>query len=265
MDDRSDRRYLKRSLGLSIGLHCLALPALVAIFLSAQWGNDAAQGAAFEKRETTTISYLTIDHRIPPHRSPARARERVLPPPVVPRRVVPLERPLLAHRAMVHTTGPVVLIAIADSAAHAAKHVAVVTVAEPSAQDRAPAADAVPAPVLEQSPAPTPLPTISASPAVIAEDKSARGSDVPPGGWGQSFEHPLVADDVALGDLRSKYHAASHASIAVDESGKPVKVTLPAGLSDDVRADLEHALMQLRYVPAECNGLHCPGTLELTL
>jgi hypothetical protein len=261
MHDRSDRRYLKRSLGLSIGLHLVALPVLIAIFWNTQWGTNASQGVAFEKRETTAISYLSIEHRAPPRRSPARARERVLPPPTLPRRVAPAVRPILAHRATVRTTGPVVRIVLAAAPARAAKRVALFLPESP----QVPVATAVSTPVPVPSQAPTPQPSASATPAVIAEDKSARGFDVPPGGWGQSFEHPLVADDSALGDLRNRYHAVSHVSIDVDETGKPIRVTLPAGISDDIRTELERALMDLRYVPAECNGLRCAGTLDLAL
>jgi hypothetical protein len=174
-----------------------------------------------------------------------------------------LERPKLAHRATVHTIGPAVQITVAALPLHVAKRTAVVALAQP--ERVLTLATAAPGPAPAISPTSTPLPTISATPAVIAEDTSARGSDVPLGGWGQTFEHPLIADDSALDDLRAHYHAVSRATIEVDETGKPLRVMLPAGLADDVRADLERALMDLRYVPAECNGLHCAGTLELIL
>jgi len=53
--------------------------------------------------------------------------------------------------------------------------------------------------------------------------------------------------------------------VAVNEAGRAVSVSLPVGLSADARADLERRLRELRYVPAECNGLRCDGKLEITL
>ena len=88
-------------------------------------------------------------------------------------------------------------------------------------------------------------------------------SEVPNGGWGQNFANPLLADESALDDLRAKYHGS--ASVQVDESGHAVKVVINGALSADARAEIEKRLMALRYVPAECNGLRCGGTLQLTL
>jgi hypothetical protein len=44
-----------------------------------------------------------------------------------------------------------------------------------------------------------------------------------------------------------------------------MRVALPASLAADARTELERKLMEMRYVPAECNGLRCQGTLELVL
>ncbi|MBD5656323.1 MAG: hypothetical protein IAI50_14255 [Candidatus Eremiobacteraeota bacterium] len=88
---------------------------------------------------------------------------------------------------------------------------------------------------------------------------------MPPGGWGQSFEKPLIADDAALADLRSRYHARSAVTVDVDEAGHATRIVLPSGLTDDVRAEIEKRLRELRYVPAECNGLRCDGTLQILI
>ena len=104
----------------------------------------------------------------------------------------------------------------------------------------------------------------AAAPAQVAES-SAHGVDVPPGGWGQSFDKPLVADEAALADIRSRYHGGTAVTIDVDEAGHATHVTLPSGLPDDVRAEIERRLREMRYVPAECNGLRCVGTLQITI
>jgi hypothetical protein len=110
------------------------------------------------------------------------------------------------------------------------------------------------------------MPTPSATPAAtVAEASSTRGIEVPPGGWGQNFESPIVADDATLAELRARYHDVAGVSVEVDDSGHATRVTLPNGLPDDVRADLERRLLELRYVPAECNGLRCAGTLAFSL
>jgi hypothetical protein len=270
MHDRWDRRYLKRSLGLSIGLHPLVLPVLIALFWSAEWGIEPSAGAAFEGREATVVSYLRIERRPPPRRAAARAPSAPAP---APRRVVALlKRPEIAHRARVHTAGRPVTIALAAAPARAAKPIVVIAVfATASAPARAGSASADRRPAnaapgtLVVAATPTPVPTATATPISVADDRSAHGADLPPGGWGQTFEHPLVADDAALDDLRARFHAAANASIEVDETGNPLRVMLPDGLAEDVRADLQRALMDLRYVPAECNGLRCSGTLDLTL
>jgi len=86
---------------------------------------------------------------------------------------------------------------------------------------------------------------------------------MPPGGWGQSFGHPLIADDAQLAELKSRYHLT--AAIAIEVDGHAMRVALPASLAAHARTELERKLMEMRYVPAECNGLRCQGTLELVL
>jgi len=51
----------------------------------------------------------------------------------------------------------------------------------------------------------------------------------------------------------------------VDEAGHATRVVAPASMPADLRTALEHELLALHYVPAECNGLRCGGTLQLSL
>lgn len=111
--------------------------------------------------------------------------------------------------------------------------------------------------------------TASAQPATATEAPlaivAAREGEIPPGGWGQSFANPLVADEDILATLRAKYRGVRTIAIDVDASGRATHVTLPESVTGEARAELARQLLALHYVPAECNGLRCTGTLELAL
>ena len=262
--DRSDRNYLKRSLAVSAGLHLLMLPLLIAT-LPALLGADLATTAlAFSDRETVaTVSLLSIEHRP----RPKPARPAAAPPHALAPRLRTASASVKQRIAVPH------LIVGRRSRAPAAPVRAVASLFEAAAPARrsvqgsegtegqATGEAAVPVP------APTPPPTPSPSPtaAALADAGSTRGLDLSQGGWGQNFEQPIVADDAALTELRSHYHGVARVSIEVDEAGHATHITFPSGLADDERAELERRLMALRYVPAECNGLHCAGTLQLSL
>jgi hypothetical protein len=83
------------------------------------------------------------------------------------------------------------------------------------------------------------------------------------GGWGQNFDRPILADESVLTDLRTKYHGSI--SVRVDETGRAIRVIVPASLSPEARDEIERRLTTLRYVPAECNGLRCAGDLTIAL
>ena len=141
---------------------------------------------------------------------------------------------------------------VATAAAHGTqgRAPAVVAVAENASSAGAPQ-PASPALVQHADAQPTPSP----QPTQLAE--------VPNGGWGQNFANPLLADESALDDLRAKYHGT--ASVQVDEAGHAVKVVLAGSLTPEARDEIEKRLLSLHYVPAECNGLRCTGTLQLAL
>jgi hypothetical protein len=270
-ETRSDRTFFKRSLAISGGLHFALLPLLVSA-VPAMLGFDVlATNGTFSTREATTVSYLTIERR-PPQPRPAAAHpwnagprgapaaepvSRTAPVAVLPdsgaKRApsAPASRVSHSHAS----TDPAHEVAFAGAVAVVHRRIDAPDAAVPDTAQRTAVAPPVPA-------APTPSP--SPSPAA-ADASSSRIVDVPVGGWGQNFEQPIVADDTELADLRARYHDAAHASIEVDDSGHATRVVLPAGLTEDQRADLERRLMALRYVPAECNGLHCAATLVLTL
>jgi hypothetical protein len=277
--NRSDRTYLKRSLAVSGGLHLLLLPLLIAT-LPAMLGWAAIEVTTpFSAREATTISYLTIEHRVAPaprpaaRREPARSLESHAAAETSVRTVRPIERAVKSSfdRA---PSAPARHVTASRPAADAPRTVAVrdTAVVRPRSDVSSLAG---PSAIKEQAvvqppssvvaaPAPTPSPSPSAT-AAAPDPSSARLVDVPAGGWGQNFERPIVADDADLADLHSRYHDVARASIDIDDAGHATRVVLPAGLTDDQRADIERRLMAIHYIPAECNGLHCAGTLLLTL
>ncbi|MBC5811387.1 MAG: hypothetical protein GIW95_11140 [Candidatus Eremiobacteraeota bacterium] len=123
-----------------------------------------------------------------------------------------------------------------------------------------------PIPSVAASPQPSAAPAVTTAALTSTQQiATQRGSEGPVGGWGQNFEKPMLADDAVLSDLRAKYHFASAIVVRVDENGKALKVTLPDSIPSDARAEIEKRLVALHYVPAECNGLRCIGTLQITL
>jgi len=75
----------------------------------------------------------------------------------------------------------------------------------------------------------------------------------------------MVADESALADLRAKYHFSAPIGVRIDENGKALKFVWPDSIPSDARAEIEKRLVALHYVPAECNGLRCAATLQITL
>jgi hypothetical protein len=257
-----DRLSLKRAIGISAGLHLLLVPLFTLTPLFTGSGGATGGGLALEDRVTT----LSIVHRLKAHRREtvqvARAPRQASKPNLEPhRRIAP---PRVIHDA------PVAGVAAEGSAPHLDSPRLAHAEAGPAAPSAVPgtAQTAVEA----QGPvAPTPAPTPSAVPsaaavAVALAQKVApeRGSDASAGGWGQNFDSPMLADESDLADLKAKYHVA-HITIHVDENGHAVRVILPQGLAADARDDIVQRLSALHYIPAECNGLRCAGTLTVTL
>jgi hypothetical protein len=120
-------------------------------------------------------------------------------------------------------------------------------------------------------PAPaTPVPTPTATPPATPSPSPttavvARGVDIPNGGWGETFSKPLVADESALDDARARMRAHGSARVAVDDVGRALSVTFSRDVPADARGELERVLLGLRYVPAECNGLRCAGTIDIVI
>jgi len=272
MSDSSSGRRFRGSLGISSLMH-LAAAALIVPVVATGSVDYGRIGDAPKASESVILATLTIEHRIHmvPHHAPVTAPPRklrsVAAAIATPRRRA--QRPAAAAAPIAQR--PAKVAAWKSFVAHASRmRVAVAVLVSTPAPERAPSAAAAPLRTPATAPASplataTAVATATASPAPEERRIAESGVDVPSGGWGQSFEKPLVADDAALSSLRAKFHGTAPIVVAVNQAGHAVSVSLPVGLSPDARADLERRLRELRYVPAECNGLRCDGTLELTL
>lgn len=293
------RLVFARALAASLALHLLAAPLFVASSLPSDRGPGAAEGAPNgpERISYTRVHRLVLEAHVrrPPattfrtrtaaaSRRPARIVSKKVPKPVATTAVattVIASRPaaIPSPRAAAATDVPAGRAAYGEVAAaspgaapprgsHRALALTLATTAPERDQGTAPAARVAALPAVRQTPTaaatapPTPQPpAASPTPALLA----VRRGEVPPGGWGQTFERPLIADDSALEALRARFRGTHAIRIDVDEAGRATRVTVPGSLPTDVRAALERELLELRYVPAECNGLRCGSTLQLSL
>ncbi|GAC1299631.1 MAG: hypothetical protein NVSMB19_04310 [Vulcanimicrobiaceae bacterium] len=257
---QTDRHALARAALVSFGLHLLAIP-LFTLGGSIHVAGAARDGAA--GNETTHVAYVTRDRR--PRAAPlsSQIRQRAAHATIA---------PALQRR----TLGSSARGAVARRKAAAALAVTPATVrpkripprvrpritATPEAVRTPDAALPPPADVA----AVTTLPPDAEAPSDVRPAVSAPpDGESPPGGWGQSFAKPLVADDAALATLHAKYGGIRTIAIDVDAAGHATHVAIPDSVTGEARAELARTLLAMRYVPAECNGLRCTGTLQLIL
>jgi len=273
---RNERPFLKRALGLSIGLHLLIAPAFVAaLALVVDFGrsNEAIRVTALDR---SGASLLVLRHRSPAVRLAAAPRP-VARPPARERLRVALAKPVFHKlptsfkpRVPVVSRQAPSLQTASSSAAHSAfetrrkaRAIALTDVTPVQTPPVTPA-PRKPAQSASQGSADTVAPAQANAEPAQAAPASARSLDVPMGGWGQN-DKPVVADDAALDDLRARFHTDQPIDVVVDESGHALKVIVPPSLPSDARVEIEKALLSLHYLPAECNGMHCNGTLQFVL
>jgi hypothetical protein len=104
--------------------------------------------------------------------------------------------------------------------------------------------------------APTPTPTLTATPAAVNEASFG-------GLFSQNYP-PALANSADLDAIRARLAGPVRIRIDVDESGRAIDVRFVRPVSDaDLAQQVRAQLLALRYVPADCNGLHCDGTLEI--
>lgn len=275
---QSPRISIQRAMIVSAALHFLA----AALLIAAPRPNDRSLGdTRGATGEAVRVSTVTIAFRprpalakpLPhaarlqaPHAVSTRPPQRLATAIAVPKLVADTNARATTKRAIVeriapggkHATGPAALQRSARDAAEAASG----TTVDPSDVAGAPTPTPPPAEVTKIATASTPVPT--AAPETVANAANPAQIEAASGGWGQSAK-PLIEDDDELAKLRASAHATGRVSIEVDEKGNATRVTLPASLASELRAELEKEFLALHYVPAECNGLRCTGTLQVTL
>jgi hypothetical protein len=110
------------------------------------------------------------------------------------------------------------------------------------------------APETPSPPAPTPV--ITATPAAVAQANFG-------GLFSQNYP-PALAAPTDLAAIRSHLAGPVRIRIDVDETGRATSVRFERPVADEALADaVRSQLLALRYVPADCNGLHCEGSMEI--
>ena len=192
-------------------------------------------------------SIIRIEHRPPPpvvQQRRALAVTAVAPPQALPviHSAVTVEH--AAHRLVVasEARAPSVPEQVARLRAQRLEPTPSDVEARASAPPAAPAATAAPA----ASPAPSP---------VVAQREDSIGN------FGETY--PAALDPSARGALLAGISGVI-VRISVDENGHATSIEFVRAPTDTtLREALRARLLAARFVPANCNGLRCEGTLEL--
>jgi hypothetical protein len=122
-----------------------------------------------------------------------------------------------------------------------------------------PEATSTPAPVVAVAPpSPTPTPTPSPAPTQAAVVAASFG-----GLFSQNYP-PALAAPSELAEIRALAGGRARIRGDVDETGQATDVHFVAPVSDpQIEQEIRGKLLAFHYVPADCNGLHCEGTLEM--
>jgi hypothetical protein len=179
--------------------------------------------------------------------NPDESHDRIVPAAALPERIGPTSRPMpltVAQRTATPT----------------------LTRATPAAPTVRPAASipARPTPIPATPAPPTSTPSTPAPAIPTPSPIPTRATEAAFGGlFSQNYPPALATRDV-LDVIRSRIGRHFHIRIAVDESGHATDVRFLAPIADESLTDgLRAKLLALDYVPADCNGLHCEGILEL--
>ena len=266
---RSERFTIRHALGLSTVLHGLIAPLFVVSSVAFVGAGQSAEPLGFRSGDVAAITTMTIEHRaqhavrveaLRPARAERTAPKRVRP---VVRRATSVDTPA---QGSARATSPRGHVLQAEGSA------VLSVVRNPIATEPVEAATLAPKTEtpLTAGPSAAPAPPSQPTAAAVAltssvQAASGRGYDSPNGGWGQYFERPLVADEGALNDLRSKYRFSATITVSVDEAGHATKITFPNSVPAEARPEIEKRLTALRYVPAECNGLRCSASLSIVI
>lgn len=243
MSRTTSEHSLKRAFGFSTALHLLGAALFPLFLVRALVPEPSAERVIVQRKPPSQRSLLTL-RRIsrqehPPIEAPHLVTARLVAEPASP---VPA---FTARRTLV-------------AAVHRIAHPL------PTARGQAPAI-----PLRNNVSAPVAPPAVASAraaaspPAVPATEASPPVAPV--GGWGE-FARPLVADSEALARIRTRYAKSGLIRITIDEGGHATEIDFTqSALDEGLRTALEQQLKTLRYLPAECNGLHCAGALDIIL
>jgi hypothetical protein len=119
-----------------------------------------------------------------------------------------------------------------------------------------PTATPAPAPTVATA-TPSPTPTISPFAAPSPAGQNFGGL------FSQNYP-PALAAASDLAEIHARLSGPVHIRVDIDETGHATEVRFMGTLADSaLEQDIRSALLALHYVPADCNGLHCEGTLEI--
>ncbi len=114
--------------------------------------------------------------------------------------------------------------------------------------------------MLTPTPMPTPTPTVAPTPRPAVAQLQNFG-----GLFSQNYPPALTSSGV-VADVRARLAGHGRIAVDIDEQGRATAVRFPGAntaVLTTAMQDVRAALLQLSYVPADCNGLHCEGTLEI--
>jgi TonB family protein len=248
----------RTAIALSIALHVCALWLLALLVESRELpaaGDGVASVRVFALTTVTRRPAAPATRRIAaaPRRTPAP--RRLEPAAVTPASVDEPVRSTAVEAAAPSASD------VRSEAQHAPRAPASnpLSVALVAAQPKATAMAAAPSPPpAPPTPAPTPAPTPDPSPPPTPPAANFGGL------FSQNYP-PAVAEPGEVARLRARLGSPVHVRIDIDENGRATEVRFVHPLADpDLAAEVRTTLLAWRYVPADCNGLHCDGTLEIT-
>jgi hypothetical protein len=257
MNASDEPARLRLAIVISIAAHACAL-WLLAVTLDDAFiapSSDADNGAA---RFITTIEHRLRSapvvgrhiRALRPPRTPAHVVERLAavspPPPRRPPKATGVFRGAISRNAGPPGRRPTVAQRPTLALVEPTEPPTPVPTAEPTAKEVPVTATASPTPQATRSPA-----------AVVAASF---------GGLFSADYPPALAAQSDVAEIRALLHAPARIRIDVDETGQATGVRFVVPLSDpQIEQTVRDKLLALHYVPADCNGLHCEGTLELRL
>lgn len=240
----------RAAIGLSILMHACALLLLAALLGDRPVARSSAvdEGSVFAV--TTIVKRALAPSPSGPVAAPAGRRERGVPEA----RPLPAPAPRATARAAVKAAAAVALRARVPVATRAAPPAPrIVSLGVLLARAAPPATIPTPRPTAVSMPPPTPAPT--ATPVAATNFGGLFSQNYP----------PAFASPADLAAIRARLDGPVRIRVEIDETGQATEVRFLTPVSDETQAQaIRTALLALRYVPADCNGLHCEGMLEIS-